>query len=388
MRRCLEFFYRRLEVEGLENIPPNKPIIYASNHTNALMDPLMISYFAPTQHYFMTRGDVFRFPVIGSLFRSWRMLPLFRMKDGIDTLSQNNEIMDFITNKLVEGHAMIIFPEGSHFWKRQVHPLRKGLVRMAYDVLERDPQTELVIIPVGFYYNDMVRVNQDAFVKFGKAIPLRDFPREENQAKTFNTFNKELREAMREQIIDISLEEDDYLEAEAWREQLAKRLRRLPVKTGFTHQKYFIRVISSPEFRSELKGESLSLDEVLNKEPLKDWWSEVEKTTQGPDFGNIVLKVLKYPFYLLAFLHYLPLFLISRSILSNIKDQTFHCSVKFGLGLIFQPVLSLLQAGILAWALGSWWWFGIYLVLMPVWSTLFSEWRGDVLKVTDPVPQG
>ncbi len=38
----LRLFFRRIEVEGLENVPAAGPILLVPNHTNALVDPLLL----------------------------------------------------------------------------------------------------------------------------------------------------------------------------------------------------------------------------------------------------------------------------------------------------------------------------------------------------------
>ncbi|MBI1222582.1 MAG: hypothetical protein GC180_08265 [Bacteroidetes bacterium] len=383
--RCLELFYRRMEVIGLENIPSDKPVIFASNHTNALMDPLVITYFSGKQHYFMTRGDIFK-GLMDKIFRSWRMLPLYRMKDGIETLGKNEAVMEFATNRLVSGGSMIIFPEGSHFWIRQVHPLRKGLVRMAYDVLNKDPETELVVIPVGLYYNDMVRINQDVLVNFGEPISVKNFPREENQQRTFLNFNQELREKMKEQLIEIPLEGAAYKQAEAWRIELENRFKSLSLKWSYRYQKEFIAIISQPDFQEQIREMVLSLDEILQIEGLQQWWMGIYPSLYRDNLEYPWLNVLKYPFYWISFLQFLPVFLLGKKILGSIKDSTFHCSVKFGLALLVQPFFALMQAGIAALIFQSWWAFPIYLISMPIWALLFTEWRGKRSVILDPAP--
>lgn len=377
-----------MEANGLENIPKGKPVIFASNHTNALMDALVINYFSGKQQYFMTRGDVFKIRIIGALFRSWRMLPIFRMKDGMDTLAQNDPIMEFASSQMQKGHSMIIFPEGSHYWKRKVHPLRKGLVRMAFEVEARDPQTNLVVVPVGLYYDDMIRVNQNVLVNFGEPISIRDFQKEEMEQKTYLRFNKELREKMKQQLIHIELDDEAYEQAEQWRTELAERFLRLTIKESYRLQKEFIRVINDPEFQSSIAGKGITtLDEVLAREELATWWKNIEPRLAGPNYQLPLIRALKWPLYLFSFLHFLPLFLVGRQVLSKVKDRTFHCSVKFGLALLVQPLFSLLQGGLLAIITGLWWVCPVYMLIMPVWATLFSEWRGNKLSPHSVLPE-
>ncbi len=40
-RLALHIFYRRIKVEGLEYVPADGPVLFVSNHPNALVDPLL-----------------------------------------------------------------------------------------------------------------------------------------------------------------------------------------------------------------------------------------------------------------------------------------------------------------------------------------------------------
>lgn len=375
--RCLDLFYRRMEATGQAQIPRDKPVIFASNHTNALIDPLVITYFSGKQHYFMTRGDVFSVKLIDKLFRSWRMLPLFRMKDGIETLSRNNAEMEFVTNQLAQGQCMIIFPEGSHYWQREIKPLKKGLVRMAYDVLEKNPESELVVIPVGLYYNDMIKLNQEVLVNFGAPISVRDFPKAETPQKTYLRFNEHLRSKMQEQILFIDLEGEPYEQAEAWRGELAERFESLPLQESYSLQKEFIQAVSSASFQDDDRKHSMTLNDVLASKELKNWWTTLEPKPTKATWSHGLVKAIKWPFYMISFLQFFPLFYLGRMLLGKIKDRTFHNSIKFGLALVVQPFLTLIYGFLMVPIFGSWWAFPIYLLTAPLWAVFFTEWRGN-----------
>lgn len=375
LKRALELFFRRMDVIGAENIPKDKPVIFASNHTNALLDPLVITYFSGKQHYFMTRADVFKVKLLDMLFRSWRMLPMFRMKDGMETLSQNNAVMDFVTGKLVKGGSMIIFPEASHFWKRTIHPLKKGLVRMAYEVLEHDPNSELVIIPVGLFYNDMHRVNQDVLVKFGAPISVKDFPKADTMQKTYLNLTQYLKERMKEQILEVPFEDELYRKMEGFRVQLYNQLISLSLKEAYAVQKEWLDIVSTQIDKERLE-QIQDFNELMNQPEIFTWFTPIQTKLAKPVAFTRLVYVLKWPFYLIAFVNFLPLFLITQKILSGIKDVTFFNSIKFGVGLIIMPFLTLIQGAVLALLIGNWNVFFLYLIAMPGWATLFAEFRG------------
>ncbi|TNE79312.1 MAG: hypothetical protein EP332_11430 [Bacteroidetes bacterium] len=375
MKRCMDLFYRRIEVQGKDNIPLDKPILFASNHTNALMDPLVISCHSGIQHYFMTRGDVFKKKLIGDLFRSWRMLPIFRMKDGIETLAQNNPVMDFVIDRLKNGYSIIIFAEGSHFWNQTVQPLKKGLVRIAFEVLNQDPNTELVVVPVGLHYNDMVRTNQDALVSFGKPISVKNFPKEESEQKTYLQFNKQLREKMKELIVNI--EPGELAEKKnQLRKELESSLLYLEVKDSFKLQQKLIQLMDRLEAEDPTKLASVANLDDLTEAIGEDKMEELNQARYNKPGGDNLFYFLKLPLYILASINFILVFLVGKKLLSGVKDRTFHNSIKFGLAMVVAPIFAMIQGGILAVVLGSFWYFVLYLALMPVWGALFSEFTG------------
>ena len=52
-------FFRRIEVAGLENVPPTGPVIFAGNHPNALMDGwLLTAKCARWPLYFLANAGI------------------------------------------------------------------------------------------------------------------------------------------------------------------------------------------------------------------------------------------------------------------------------------------------------------------------------------------
>ena len=90
-----DWFYRRIIIIGRKNIPKNKGVIFAPNHQNALMDPLAIIFTNSLQTVFLTRSDVFR-SVLVPIFSYFKMLPVYRIRDGAKSLKQNEEIFNKI----------------------------------------------------------------------------------------------------------------------------------------------------------------------------------------------------------------------------------------------------------------------------------------------------
>jgi 1-acyl-sn-glycerol-3-phosphate acyltransferase len=53
------YYYSRFQVNGWENVPTDKPVIFAINHRNAFMDSLAFVNTKSTQVWQLARGDAF-----------------------------------------------------------------------------------------------------------------------------------------------------------------------------------------------------------------------------------------------------------------------------------------------------------------------------------------
>ncbi|MEM7039052.1 MAG: 1-acyl-sn-glycerol-3-phosphate acyltransferase, partial [Bacteroidota bacterium] len=96
LRRMVRFaqliYFRRIEVLGREHIPKQGAVIFAVRHPNALMDPLMVSAFAPRRMNFLVRADVFSGGLVSWLLGLLNMLPIYRQRDGKGAVDRNHAI--------------------------------------------------------------------------------------------------------------------------------------------------------------------------------------------------------------------------------------------------------------------------------------------------------
>jgi len=112
--------HKRIIVSGLKNIPKDKPIIFAANHQNALMDPLALVCTNPLQTVWLTRADIFKIKAVKSFLKFMKMIPIYRIRDGKENLSNNEEIFNYVTQTLENKESVALFPEAAHSGKRQM----------------------------------------------------------------------------------------------------------------------------------------------------------------------------------------------------------------------------------------------------------------------------
>jgi len=174
VRLGLLFHFRKIVIHGRENIP-RSPVIFAANHQNALLDALLIVCFNSTRTNFVARADIFKKPFIRWLLGTFNMIPIYRIRDGWQSLGENEKTFIACDKVFGRGESLVIFPEGNHGNLRRLRPLSKGFTRIAFHHLEKDFSNPLYIVPVGINYTNAMAFRSDVSVYFGAPMDARTY---------------------------------------------------------------------------------------------------------------------------------------------------------------------------------------------------------------------
>jgi len=196
VRLGFAFYFKEIRIYNAENIPKNKAVLFVANHQNALLDPILIGSTNPREMHYLTRAQVFKKPLIKALLHSINMLPIFRIRDGFETLSKNEAVFQNCYSLLEKQEAILMFPEGNHNLKRRVRVLSKGFTRIVFGALEKNPENEIVIVPIGLNYSEPTKYASKVSLYYGKPISVK--PYWENYDKNDSVTN--LKEDVREQL--------------------------------------------------------------------------------------------------------------------------------------------------------------------------------------------
>lgn len=106
MRFLLNAFWT-LEVKGLDNLPSSGPLIVASNHISFWDGPLLVWIAGPQRYMrFLTKAELFRYPLVGWYLRAIGLVPLERASGDVRAIRRAVE--------LLKGGAVLgVFPEGT-----------------------------------------------------------------------------------------------------------------------------------------------------------------------------------------------------------------------------------------------------------------------------------
>ena len=88
---CTRRSYRSIKVYGKENLPKDGAILLTPNHTNTLMDAMVMLQANSNPTVFGARADMFNKKFISKLMYFFRILPMVRQRDGLRNVLKNHE---------------------------------------------------------------------------------------------------------------------------------------------------------------------------------------------------------------------------------------------------------------------------------------------------------
>jgi 1-acyl-sn-glycerol-3-phosphate acyltransferase len=114
----------RLELRGMENIPPGAAVI-AAKHQSAF-DTIVWMSLVPDAAYVL-KSELLSIPIYGWLVRGSRMIPVDRAGGGVALRA----MLRVAQAALAEGRQVVIFPEGTRTSPGQRVPYQPGVVAIA-----------------------------------------------------------------------------------------------------------------------------------------------------------------------------------------------------------------------------------------------------------------
>ena len=204
VRIGLFFLHKKITVYGTKNIPKRGALLFISNHQNALIDAVLIPTTNKRNIHFLTRAAVFKNEKVSKFLASLNMLPVYRIRDGIGTISNNLAIFEKCFKLLKKGKAIEVFAEGEHHLDRRILPLKKGFARIILGTLQKYPEVEIQIIPVGINFDSHLNFPSSVTIYYGKPINANQYINVENPDLKFTEITKVVSTAMKKLTLHIS----------------------------------------------------------------------------------------------------------------------------------------------------------------------------------------
>jgi glycerol-3-phosphate O-acyltransferase / dihydroxyacetone phosphate acyltransferase len=204
VRTLLAIFYRRLEVDGLERVPAQGPLIVAANHQNGLIDPMLLLAALPRRLRPLAKTGLFRHPIIAPFLRLARALPVHRRQDAGSDMTGNALTFRAVSEALGRGEAILIFPEGVSQPEPTLMTLRTGAARLLLEA-EASGAPPVTLLPVGLVLTEPGRFRAGhALVRIGAPVATADCValHARDPVPAVRTLTDRLAAALRRQIVE------------------------------------------------------------------------------------------------------------------------------------------------------------------------------------------
>ncbi len=345
-RISLRLYYKRIFVSGLENLPKNKPVIFASNHPNAFMDAFLVGAFSNKTMFTLVRSDAFMNPFITWFLGLFKLLPVYRSQEGAKNLKKNEISFQKCIVELKKGRNILIFSEGTSIMGKHLLRLKKGTARLALKAHEKMGE-EMMVIPVGLNYTHFTQSRKEVMVNFGTPISTEDYIHQniENPNYAINKLTQDMYLGLKKEVITL-----DYHELEHTFEDIIAWKR-----NEFNYPLFISLIFSKSRFITEKEIANKLNKQFENKEQYPLFIHDVHEYKKLLSKNNvkdsikksvistpllILLSVVLSPFFIIGSVVHFICFPISKWLaVKTLKDKEFHTSVELSLGMIIYLII-------------------------------------------------
>ena len=382
--------YRRFEVHGKENLPKDGGLIFGANHSNTLMDALVLLSSNNVRKVFIARGDIFKNPIAAKVLTFMRILPIFRIRNGVAAVRNNDDSLNKAVEVVHDQVELYLFPEGMHRTKHSLMRMGKGLFHIAVDANKQfGDKRPVFIIPTAIEYGDYFRYRSTAMVNFGNPINVTEFLKnttEENEAANINILKDQLHEEISKLFTYIPDDEDYDAIWEIVKMKNEKRaggLYKKMLRNRATVEKVLKYKEEKPEeaknlfervldFDKERRRQSISVMSIAKKYPLlNSTW-------------KFLILLMGLPYFVASVVVNLPVWLTTLIIKGKLEDKAFSNTVSFGVEAVLFPIVLIVGTILLfcylpwQWALGGMVLLYYSYMLFVDYCELCRRWISDV----------
>ena len=386
----LRVYFRKIYFYNDKVVNLNKPVLIASNHPTAFIEPLLIGSTLKKPIFYLVRADVFKDGIIKFFTDAFGMIPVYRFVDGYSNLKNNQDIFRMLYKKLSKNNIIVVFAEGNTIQEKRLRPIKKGTARLAFGCYEKYGIEDIDIIPAGVNYTYPNQYRKDVMVEFGDPIRMADYMDiyKEHPNRAIVKLTKELQKRMKQFVICIDDKEDELLVEQQFvmnRSDLKNSI--FPIKERSNAQLRSewqianeVNQMSDAE-KTALKTKSQNYFDQLKQHQLKD--HSIVNGNQFCTFFRSLFVVLGFiPMLIGTIVHALPVFLANRHVAKNVKFLEFEAPMRFvinfGLHLVIWIILLITSL-----VIGNQYFLG-FVIAMPflgyfalVYFDIFRNWNAD-----------
>jgi glycerol-3-phosphate O-acyltransferase / dihydroxyacetone phosphate acyltransferase len=380
-RLVLRLFFRRIEVAGLAGVPTHGPVLFVPNHTNALVDPLLLVVTLRRRVTLTAKNLLSRNPLLGALMAGLGVVTFHRRDDigkGAEP-RKNVRSLERCSDILRHGGALCIFPEGVSHSDPHMRPFRTGAARIGLDFLKEVAPGTLQIVPVGLLYTEKDRFRSAVWLRFGAPMDLAQWAAVHPDANAHS-----LTEELRRRVAELTLQYETRRESLilTWGAEIVQTGGTAPAPLGWKESSvsdwFALLTRLQSGYRTLQTTHVAEIDELTTR--VRKYRVELRRLGISPAevylplhhgkalffiFRELELLLMGLPIALFGLVnHLLPYLIVKRTARALSKDKDhWATNVVYPSFLVF-PVFHMLQLTA-AWLLLPPLWAGTYTLALP-----------------------
>ncbi len=190
-----KLFYN-FHIEGVENIPQDKPLVMASNH-RSYADPVILTMPMKLPVTYMAKEELFQKNKLFAWFIT--MLGAFPVKRGAGDMKVIDDAVDILNS----GKHLVIFPEGTRSKDGKVGKGKTGVALIA-------AKSGADVLPCGIIFEgEKLHFRSKLTLRFGKVIPAEEIAVDDTSPKTLKAVKARIMDAIRELVEGKAENEDE-----------------------------------------------------------------------------------------------------------------------------------------------------------------------------------
>lgn len=214
-RICIEVFFGKVRVEGLQHVTASQGAILVANHPNTFLDAVLLTAIFPARLHYLAKAPLWRFPILGSVLDRLGAIAVTRRQDAGDpTAHTNQRAFDTATKTLKGSGHVLVFPEGVSQPGLSLKPIKTGTARLAFQFARQTHWNRPVkVIPIGLDYAEPTVFRSAVTVRIGEPMDVSAFQAayRENPKQAVWTVTQSISDRLKELIPHLDHPELEHL---------------------------------------------------------------------------------------------------------------------------------------------------------------------------------
>lgn len=200
-RAAIKFYCRDLQINKPALLKCEGPLLLAANHPNSFLDAIILCTIFDKPVYSLARGDAFKGKLIAKILFAFKMLPVYRVSEGVENLDENYKTFELCKTIFKQNGIVLIFSEGKCINEWHLRPLKKGTARLA--ISSWADGIPLKVLPVGINYSSFEKFGKNVRMFFGEFITADIIDTDDAHGKSIQSFNSALQKQLAPFVFEI-----------------------------------------------------------------------------------------------------------------------------------------------------------------------------------------